>query len=725
MLSASDLFKTDIADNNSVWLEATLTLADGTEMNLTGADFFDAKFTQASSAGGQLQLGACIVGTFEASLNNTEGKFNDITLEDAVIEPTVYKLLSDGTTEGIAKGEYYLEKPNSIGSTLSIVGNDVMSRLLGTYKASLVSATSLTVATFVKDILTACGLETDDDLTTFNNHDVEIYVGGITDESVTINTVLAEALAIMNVFALATQDGKVKFRWYDDSSVESISAVFNSTLGTESIEITGVCVIGDSTTMTTKGSDGYVIDLSNRFITISNYEAIAEGMNEDIIGLKFRNCSATVYGNPLYEAGDCVSINGTQTFITRLEYAVNGNSTLSTELNTYAQQTEAHANNVKNIYTSDAVESAKASTAHFIWDSETQAAYVSTDDHKINGEQNIKIGTNALEVREGKTSVASFNGETTRIGQEAYSHTEITQQFLKTLAYDGICYFKIGTLNNVDGTPTIRTYEAIGDGSTKKYTVSNEVYMSSYYPTTVTVDGEEVTYTLTNKTFTLNSTPTRGASIIITYYTTDLLFSSTEGKRVGDEGNFSHAEGDSTTASGYTSHAEGCYTIASGYNSHAEGCYTIASGYTSHAEGSSTTASERNSHAEGDSTTASGYNSHAEGDSTTALGYTSHAEGDSTTASGYASHAEGYYTIASGMWQHVQGKYNIENSSPIYAHIVGNGSGDDNRSNAHTLDWSGNAWYAGYLTADEGLIMSDATISVLAKYGFDSSTTYS
>lgn len=32
-----------------------------------------------------------------------------------------------------------------------------------------------------------------------------------------------------------------------------------------------------------------------------------------------------------------------------------------------------------------------------------------------------------------------------------------------------------------------------------------------------------------------------------------------------------------------------------------------------------------------------------------------------------------------------------------YAHIVGNGTSDDNRSNAHTLDWDGNAWYAGTL----------------------------
>ena len=101
------------------------------------------------------------------------------------------------------------------------------------------------------------------------------------------------------------------------------------------------------------------------------------------------------------------------------------------------------------------------------------------------------------------------------------------------------------------------------------------------------------------------------------------------------------------------------------------------------------------SHAEGFSTIASGQYSHAEGDNTTASGNSSHAEGNKTTASGNSSHAEGYDTKAISDYQHVQGKFNIKDSSNTYAHIVGNGSSDTSRSNAHTLDWSGNAWFAG------------------------------
>ena len=108
----------------------------------------------------------------------------------------------------------------------------------------------------------------------------------------------------------------------------------------------------------------------------------------------------------------------------------------------------------------------------------------------------------------------------------------------------------------------------------------------------------------------------------------------------------------------------------------------------------SNVASGENSHAEGCQTTASGDKSHAEGWHTTASEGCSHAEGYNATASGEYSHAEGEWTIARGKSSHVQGAYNIEDDKNRYAHIVGNGA-YGTRSNAHTLDWNGNAWYQG------------------------------
>lgn len=76
---------------------------------------------------------------------------------------------------------------------------------------------------------------------------------------------------------------------------------------------------------------------------------------------------------------------------------------------------------------------------------------------------------------------------------------------------------------------------------------------------------------------------------------------------------------------------------------------------------------------------------------------------------GKSSSAEGLETVAAGDYSHVQGKYNEIDAEGKYAHIVGNGTDDWSRSNAHTVDWEGNAWYAGKVTADgiEVLVESD------------------
>lgn len=140
--------------------------------------------------------------------------------------------------------------------------------------------------------------------------------------------------------------------------------------------------------------------------------------------------------------------------------------------------------------------------------------------------------------------------------------------------------------------------------------------------------------------------------------------------------------------------------VASGEYTVCEGTGNKAIGACSHAEGYSNEATGNYSHAEGCFNKAIGNYSHAEGQTTKAIGNYSHVEGWGSEASGDYSHAEGYHNIVSGRYQHVQGRYNIEDAEDKYAHIVGNGTSNSSRSNAHTVDWDGNAEYAGDVIAN-------------------------
>lgn len=172
-------------------------------------------------------------------------------------------------------------------------------------------------------------------------------------------------------------------------------------------------------------------------------------------------------------------------------------------------------------------------------------------------------------------------------------------------------------------------------------------------------------------------------------------------------------------ASGEYSHAEGFETEASARYAHAEGYQAQASLDACHTEGYKTWAFAQGAHAEGYNNSsyylrAMGEGSHIEGYNTAntnnistmqVYGSGGHVEGYcNTVLSGSQPngiHIEGAFNMGGGAYQHIQGKCNISDAEHLYADIVGNGSNgtDEGRSNAFTLDWNGNATYAGTISS--------------------------
>lgn len=189
------------------------------------------------------------------------------------------------------------------------------------------------------------------------------------------------------------------------------------------------------------------------------------------------------------------------------------------------------------------------------------------------------------------------------------------------------------------------------------YIVKNGVTVAKFGTETeiYTTDGTELVH------FGYDSgTDSGGGTSVAPYYS---LGTRASGSTVG---NYSVAEGLNVTASGYASFAEGVYTVASGSDG-------------THAEGVETTAS---------------------------ADFGAHAEGFRTVANGESSHAQNFGTIANKASQTAIGTYNVSDTSATtthpsggaeygkYAFIIGNGT-YGSRSNALTVDWSGNVSAAG------------------------------
>ena len=255
----------------------------------------------------------------------------------------------------------------------------------------------------------------------------------------------------------------------------------------------------------------------------------------------------------------------------------------------------------------------------------------------------------------------------------------------------GIYGCRVASVDTAAQSAVLKTVGKLAVG-TRIGTYQNSYGIVKYIGSVKTIDKDTKTVTFNLASgVTFSNAIFEGAILVDVSTFTDS--DDTESIVGGNEG--AHSEGRNTKAIGASSHAEGNTTTANGASSHAEGNGNIAGGASAHAEGVATKAMGEGSHAENGSTQANGGYSHAEGWATRANGDYSHAEGRATKANHNNSHAEGFMTETTHECQHVEGRFNIIDTDNKYLHIVGNGASSTTRSNAHTLDESGNSWYRG------------------------------
>jgi hypothetical protein len=301
------------------------------------------------------------------------------------------------------------------------------------------------------------------------------------------------------------------------------------------------------------------------------------------------------------------------------------------------------------------------------------------DDNKIGYIKSETVG----ETIDTSTMINSFNNNSYIYESNNVTYLEIGKEYhviVNGVRYRALC------INNMPGNDTI--YETIiVNGNGFSISIMNKMgYNTKYYP-----DNTKCAYEINLSNELLAAPPTiQILKMDIEYIPTYLMpkdlaiLNSISFNRIGDIGIGSAAIGYKNTASNDFTFAMGIQTTASAPGAHAEGGLTVANASYSHAEGFKSASTGEYSHVEGIVCESSGQGSHA--------------EGYYTVASGQRSHSEGCFTEAASQYQHVQGKYNVVDSNGVYAHIVGNGTGKNNRHNAHTLDWQGNAWYSGKVT---------------------------
>jgi hypothetical protein len=391
MLGASTGFRRLVQQNSKTLFKATLTLADETVRELTGDDIMmgTAAFSTGTSSDGSFDIGAAIIGRFDVSLNNMDGRFDAYDFTGATIVPFIGVELPDDTVEWLRKGVFNVEQPASYGGTIALSALDNLVFLERPY-SDVSTAYPATLTKIVSDICAACGV-------TLLNQDFANGSYSVAtrpdDATLTCLDVLSYAAQASGNFAGCDTLGRLALGWYDTTAFEDegwldggsfdastphatgddadggdfsdydggddadggsfstprfahVHAIAQETICTDDVVVTGVRVTaqdevksdgmrGDDGESSLYGSAGYVVSVEgNPLILFGKASAVAAQVGPRVVGMRFRPFDLSAVGDPTVEAGDPVVItdraqNRYLSYLTSLTYKVGEYAALS------------------------------------------------------------------------------------------------------------------------------------------------------------------------------------------------------------------------------------------------------------------------------------------------------------------------------------------------------------------------------------------------------------
>lgn len=361
MIQTSSVWKEYIKNSSVFHVKATMT--GGSTLQLADEDFMlgTVSFTDSMSGMNEIALGSVVTNTFNATLNNNDGKFDNWDWTEIDVW---FGIEVEGTQEWIKRGKYTIDRPSSIGNTIKIECYDYMDKL-NTYYSLVTDITyPLEASRLIDYMCQYCGVDYDFAGTTGWQFDSSFNVGtafaDLNDEATTCRQVLSWILQTMGGYArINPSNGKLECKawnrsqwstadvieggvfqvwnattaysggtmnpwsvvtdrnggtFFDGSGAYALEKIKQQTIMIDDITVTGIRAFTYNTVdefdFATAGSGGYILAIQDNPLvgsgSGSDKQTIADRAWANVQGLKVRPFNASMFGDPSIEAGDTI-----------------------------------------------------------------------------------------------------------------------------------------------------------------------------------------------------------------------------------------------------------------------------------------------------------------------------------------------------------------------------------------------------------------------------------
>lgn len=405
MKNVSSAFREELKKGNRNYIKsADITLKNGTVLEIDNSDLWQngMKLDTATSSSNSFDLGAIITGQLTLTLNNIDEKFSDYDFTDCTATNVKVGLkLTDGTTESLSYGKFYLNEAKYNGSIITLTFYDSIYKFDRPYSKSSLSYPA-TLRQIVQDACSVCGVTLG--TVTFDQDDFVVQERP-DDSSITFRQVLQWVGQIACYYFYADSQGRLSMKWYDLSAFEDADNIFledsdgnfvldaqedkiftfvengviypgttmphhnlasfvSLNTGLDDVVITGIKVIqevdgesgGKEEISYQSGNDGYVLAVSkNKLIQGDSGNTIASLLGTKIIGMRFRTFSASGLSDPTIEAGDPVVLidrkgNSYQSYITNNVFQPGAYQSTSLGAETPARKSATRYSQMSQVY---------------------------------------------------------------------------------------------------------------------------------------------------------------------------------------------------------------------------------------------------------------------------------------------------------------------------------------------------------------------------------------
>lgn len=298
-----------ISTKRTLAVKAVLQTADATIYNLGPGDIVAGSLSVDSACFQDgIELGSTMAADCSISLNNADGRWNNIGLDGATLWPYSGLVLPDTTTEHVKLGTFIIDEPGRPYSQLTLQASDRMILLDEPF-----SAVVRTFPATNAQVLTAISVHCNVPLAT--------SISGILNASYSVTTRPTEDITCRDIvgmialmaagFARMTRDGELEIVQLPDLSgtidlempVGSRYEGFKQT--SDPVTVTGL-TYADTDETVQIGTDAYSLQVEHIPILQDNRDTILQSIFAVISGYTYTGFTCPYPGNPAIDVGDSV-----------------------------------------------------------------------------------------------------------------------------------------------------------------------------------------------------------------------------------------------------------------------------------------------------------------------------------------------------------------------------------------------------------------------------------